>query len=131
MLVGGRCILPRTHALSWAAFMKLHPRAHLLIGICDTNGACPKHGRNRATLLKELAATICWRGDYAVTRLRNVEGGSLAMLAAERRDDADRLSRVIGAQTAPLFGDWLSHRSFNFDDRATARIAAHLAATTG
>ena len=121
----------RAHALSWGAFMKQYPRAHLLTGGYDALEKLPKGHRSRAAVLKDLATAICRHGHYAVTTLRNIEDGDLAMVGVECRQDADRLSRIVDARIAPVFGGWHSHRSFSFDEMAYARIAARLAPRTG
>lgn len=116
-----------TRALSWAAFMKQHPRAHLLTGVCDDKEALASKRPGSTTLLKQLALAICCRGEYAVTTLQSIESGHFTMVAIESRQDADRLSKKVGARIAPRFGNWRSHRSFNLDVNSYGRIATYLA----
>src|SRR5260370_27133583 len=93
--------------LSWSAFMQQHPRAHLLTGTCDVADRLITGHRTRAALLKRLGSELCRLGHYAVTMLRNSEAGDLAMVAVERREDADRLSQAGEARSAPLICDWI------------------------
>lgn len=111
--------------------MKRHPHAHLVTGTCDLAGKRLRHGRSRASLLKELAAAICQHGDYAVTTLRSFEEGDLVMIGIASRCDADRLAAVVDANVASRFGGWLTHRSFSFDVERGGRMAARLAAGIG
>jgi hypothetical protein len=111
--------------LSWNAFMKRHVHAHLLMGSFNPDETLMQG--NRLVLLRGLARACCTRGNYAVTILQNVEGGDLAMVAAEHREDADRISRIIHGRMAPRFDPWYSHRSFNIGAAAYRRIAVALA----
>jgi len=117
----------RVRALSWGAFMRVHPRGHLLMGNYGAEESSPKEIRSRAVLLKRLASTVCQLDHYAVTTLRNCEDGDVTMVGFERRQDADRLSQVVNARIVPRIGNWKSNRSFNFDAKASRRIARYLA----
>jgi hypothetical protein len=107
--------------------MKRHVHAHLLMGSFNTNEKSMQENRNRLVLLRGLAQACCTRGNYAVTILRDVEDGDLAMVAAEHREDADRISRIIHGRMAPRFDPWYSHRSFNICAAAYRSIAVALA----
>jgi hypothetical protein len=108
--------------------MKRHPHAHLVTGTFDAAWKPLRHGRSRASLLKELATAICRHGDYAVTTLRSFEEGDLVMIAVACRRDADRLAGAVDANVASRFGGWLTHRSFGFDVEMVGRVAVLLAA---
>jgi hypothetical protein len=106
--------------------MKRGTPAHLLTGAFD-----PDEGegrRRRLVLLKGLARALCRHGNYAVTILRDVDGGDLAMVAVENDKEAVRFGGTVGARNAERFAPWISHRSFNIDTAMYRRIALVLLA---
>jgi hypothetical protein len=114
--------------LSWSAFTTRQVEAHLLMGDFDLDEKLVKGKRGGLGLLRELARALCRRGNYALTMLRHLDGGDLAMVGVDHREDANRLSRTLRARTAPRFGPWLSHRAFSVDAPAYRRISLALLA---
>ena len=114
----------RALALPWSIFMRQHPHAHLLTATCETENAPGSGYGGRVGQLRKLASALCRSGHFAVTSLRPVEDGGLVLVGLARREDAERLSRALGARTAPVLGDWRSHRAFIFDMKAARRISA-------
>jgi hypothetical protein len=106
--------------------MKHQAHAHLLMGVFDLDEELVAGMRARLALLRALARVLVGRGSYAVNLLRNLDGGDLAMMGLQCRDDADRIAQTLRARNAPRFGPWLSHRSFTIDAAAYRRIEAVL-----
>lgn len=105
--------------------MKRHDGAHLLMGTFDAADETATSRRGDIALLRRVARMRCRRGRYAVTILSGADGGDLAMLAVEHRDDALQVSRALRGRTAVPFGPWLTHRCFRID--ATSRRAMTVA----
>jgi hypothetical protein len=106
--------------------MKRHTHAHLLMGVFTPDEKLHGGKRSRLLLLRGLGQALCAHGDYSVTILHDLDDGDLAMVGVAHSNDANRISRMLRARTAPCFGPWCSHRSFNIDAAVYRRITLAL-----
>ena len=111
--------------------MKRHPAADLIMGTCDSPKYPTRQVPARIALLKKFASSICRRGNYSVALIGRDEGGSFAVLAVERREDLDRLVRLLGAHSSPRFGNWRTCSTFCFSSRTYGQIVTRLMALRG
>ncbi|MGQ0585431.1 MAG: hypothetical protein ACT4O6_26115 [Reyranella sp.] len=121
--------------MAWSTFLKSHParHTHLVVAGVPIDTDADLGTRHLQTLhgrLSKLMTRLAPEGAYSVTIVRQA-GAPEIHAAFEKRDDANRLARAVGAradssQDAGASPDWASRRFFVLDEATGAAIAASL-----
>jgi hypothetical protein len=116
--------------IAWSTFLKNHPasRHHLVVACVPIDTDRDLGTRHLQTLhgrLSKLVSRLAPEGAYSVTIVRQA-GAPEIHAAFEKREDATRLARAVGAGPEAPSSDGASRRSFILDEATGAAIAAGL-----
>lgn len=114
--------------IAWSTFLKNHPASHhhLVVAVVPIDTGLDLGTRHLQTLhgrLSKLVGRLAPEGAYSVTIVRQA-GAPEIHVAFEKREDANRLARAVGADPGAPSSDGASRRSFILDEATGAAIAA-------
>jgi hypothetical protein len=108
--------------LSWSAFIKLHPAAHLVAGVIPEEDVATVTARDSLALLAKLAKRLSLTGQYAMT-VDRPSGLPEIHCAFARETDAARFAQALNATGVGRYPGWASQRQFGLDTEAIKTIA--------